>query len=334
MILVAGAGGFIGGHLVKALLTRGEFVRAADIKPLGEWWQLHPDAQNHVIDLRQPLPRPRPDHGVDAVYNLACNMGGMGFIESNKAECMLNVLVSTNLIQAAHLAGVSRYFYASTACVYPQHLQRGCAVALRESDVYPADCEDGYGWEKLFSERMCRHFHEDYGLETRVGRFHTTYGPHGTWQGGREKVPAALCRKVALAKLTGGHEIDVWGDGKQERSGLFVADAVDAVLRLTESDHAEPLNIGGTEVFTVDGLLSLVERIAGVKPLRRVYDPFAPQGVRGRSSDNTRMCEATGWEPTTTLADGMERTYAWVEDQVRASLSTSRSGIASGISGG
>lgn len=319
-ILVAGAGGFIAGHLVKRLEAEGREVYGVDIKPFGEWWQ--PGTYRGCMDLSRADDCDAAVDGCSTVVNLACDMGGMGFIALNKAACMLNILINTHLLMAAKREGVGRYFFASSACVYRQDRQDGSVLnyALREKDAYPADPEDGYGWEKLTSERMCRHFREDYGLETRVARFHTVYGPHETWQGGREKVPAAFCRKVAVAKLTGGREVEVWGDGTQRRSFLYVDDLVDGVLRLIDSDRAEPTNIGATGSVTIEELLALVESIAGVPTLKRVYDPTKPLGVRERDCDGTAMAEATGWQPTISLEAGMERTYSWVEDQVRAAI--------------
>jgi len=322
-ILVAGAGGFIGGHLVRELYLQGHTdITAVDIKPIEDWHQVTVDADSQPNrDLSRLKVARSVTKGKEVVFNLACDMGGMGFIEMNKALCSLNILINTHLLMGAHRADVQRYFYSSSACVYRQDLQDGTIHRpLRETDAYPADPEDGYGWEKLTSERMCRHFNEDFGLQTRVARFHTIYGPEGTWDGGREKVPAALCRKVALAKLTGETQIEVWGDGTQVRSLLYIDDLIAGVLSLTESNFAGPVNIGATETTTVEGLLCMVEEIAGIDPLHRVYDLSKPQGVRERNSDNTVMQGTTGWEPSTSLQEGMERTYAWVFDQVKASL--------------
>lgn len=319
-VLVAGAGGFIGGHLVASLLADGLSVRAVDVKPESEWHQLHPDAENLRADLSQPDCARWATAGARTVHMLAADMGGMGFIENNKAACMLSVLTSTHMLQAARELGVERYFYASSACVYAAgHQTDSCVTALREEDAYPAMPEDGYGWEKLFTERMCRHFLEDFGLQTRVARYHNVYGPHGTWDGGREKAPAAICRKVALAAVTGEHELEIWGDGEQTRSFMYVEDCVRGTRAVTDGDCPDPVNLGSAELVSINGLVDLVEEIAGIRCERR-YDLTAPQGVRGRNSDNTRFRATYGWEPSTTLADGLERTYAWVHDQVKRSL--------------
>ena len=318
-ILVTGAGGFIGGHLVAELRGQGfTRIRAVDIKPFPEWFQLFPDVENRVLDLRGLSACEEACDGMRWVFNLAADMGGMGFIETHKAECMLSVLINTHLLMAAKAEGVERYFFSSSACVYAADKQtRADITALKEEDAYPAMPEDGYGWEKLFSERMCRHFREDYGLETRIGRYHNVYGPLGTYDGGREKAPAAICRKVALAKLTGRHEIEIWGDGKQTRSFMYIDDCIEGTLRLMTSDVTEPLNIGSSELVSIDRLVDIGEEIAGVK-LERRYDLSAPKGVRGRNSDNTRIREVLGWEPTIRLADGLATTYTWIEGRLRA----------------
>jgi nucleoside-diphosphate-sugar epimerase len=313
--LVAGGGGFIGGHLVGDLLARGHRVRAVDVKPVEAWYQHHGGAENLCLDLSGIDACRRAAEGVSEVFNLAADMGGMGFIENHKALCMLSVLINTHLLMAARDAGAGRYFYSSSACVYNAEKQRSPDVTpLKEEDAYPAMPEDGYGWEKLFSERMCRHFTEDFGLETRVARYHNVYGPHGTWEGGREKAPAAICRKVIEAKLSGVHEIEIWGDGTQTRSFTYIDDCLEGTRRLTASDVREPLNVGSSELVTVDALVSIVERIAGVTLSRR-YDTSAPKGVNGRNSDNARIQELLGWAPSIRLADGMERTYAWIHDE-------------------
>jgi nucleoside-diphosphate-sugar epimerase len=319
--VVTGAGGFIGGHLTQALLAEGRSVRAVDVKPIGEWHQVHDAAQNvtadcsSIDDCRKIL-----DGGAGEVYNLAADMGGMGFIENHKAACMLSVLVSTHMLMAAKDAGVGRFFYSSSACVYTAEKQTSAdVVALREEDAYPAMPEDGYGWEKLFSERMARHFREDYGLATRVARYHNVYGPYGTWEGGREKAPAAACRKVALAKLTGDRGVEIWGDGEQTRSFTYVDDCVTGTRLLTRSDFVNPINIGSSELVTINQLYSIVEEIAGIT-LDRRYDLDAPKGVRGRNSDNTLILKELGWEPSIRLHDGLEQTYRWVYDQVVARL--------------
>jgi GDP-D-mannose 3',5'-epimerase len=322
-VLVTGAGGFIGGHLVRALLDRGETVRAADVKPLEEWDQRFDAAENLVLDLRLlPDCRAAAD-GAGTVYNLAADMGGIGFIENHKAECMQSVLISTHMLVVARDAGVRRFFYSSSACVYAADKQdRPDVPFLVEADAYPAMPEDGYGWEKLFSERMARHFREDYGMATRVARYHNVYGPHGTWDGGREKAPAAICRKVALAKLTGKHEIEIWGDGEQTRSFMYVDDCVEGTIRILDGNFTDPLNLGSAELVTINQLVDIVEDVAGIK-LERQYKLDAPQGVRGRCSDNTLINKEFGWEPSISLHEGLASTYGWVEKQVMAQLETS-----------
>lgn len=317
-ILVAGGGGAIGGHLVERLLEEGQHVRVADVKSPDEWWQQHEDADNWQLDLANLDDCYMACEGVEQIYMLAADMGGMGFIENNKAACMLSVLPSTHMLIAARDCGVSRYFYSSSACVYNGAKQtRANVVALAEEDAYPADPEDGYGWEKLFTERMCRHFFEDFGIETRVARYHNVYGPWGTWTGGREKAPAAICRKVAEAMISGHHEIEIWGDGEQSRSFMYAADCVEGTRRIMDSDYREPLNLGSSELVTINELVSIVESIVGIR-LGRHYNLNAPQGVRGRNSDNTTARKVLGWEPSITLRDGLERTYAWVYDRVTA----------------
>jgi GDP-D-mannose 3', 5'-epimerase len=318
-ILVAGGGGFIGGHLVKALVADGHEVRAVDVKPIEQWWQVHPQVENWPdADLMGMEACQRATKGVDQVFNLAADMGGMGFIENNKAACMLSVLISTHLLQAAVDNDVERLFYASSACVYAEEHQTDPNVtALKESHAYPAMPEDGYGWEKLFSERMARHFREDYGIQTRIARYHNVYGPNGSWTGGREKAPAALSRKVAECVVSGRHEIEVWGDGEQTRSFMFVDDCVKGTRMLMDSDVTEPINIGSSELVSINGLIDIISDIAGITVERR-HDLTAPQGVRGRNSDNTMILEKLGWEPSTSLRTGLEVTYAWILDQVRS----------------
>jgi nucleoside-diphosphate-sugar epimerase len=316
-ILVAGGGGFIGGALVKRLSALGASdVQVADIKPLRDWYHVDPKLKNHVLDLGEKRSAFEATAGRTVVFNLAADMGGMGFIETHKAECMLTVLINTHLLMGAKEAGVERFFYSSSACVYNAEKQVDTNVqALKEADAYPAMPEDGYGWEKLFSERMCRHFTEDYGLATRVARYHNVYGPDGTFEGGREKAPAALCRKIAEAKLSGKHEIEIWGDGEQTRSFMYIDDCLEGTLRLTLSDITEPLNIGSSELVSINQMASIIEKIAGIS-VKRVYDLDAPKGVRGRNSDNTLIQEKMGWQPSIRLADGLERTYAWIYDQI------------------
>ena len=316
VVVVTGAGGFIGGHLVRDLLAKGERVRAVDQKPLDEWYQVAKDAESMVLDLGRRETCETAVRDASTVYNLAADMGGMGFIEANKALCMLSVLINTHMLMAAREAGVERYFFSSSACVYAaEHQTSPDVTALAEADAYPAMPEDGYGWEKLFSERMCRHFREDFQLETRVARYHNVYGPYGTYDGGREKAPAAICRKVIAAKLSGTNEIEIWGDGEQTRSFMYVDDCVYGTQLLTASDVLEPINVGSSELVTINQLVSIVEEIAGLE-LERKYKLDAPQGVRGRNSDNTLILERLGWEPSTTLRDGMEQTYRWIYDQM------------------
>jgi nucleoside-diphosphate-sugar epimerase len=317
-VLVTGAGGFIGGHLVGDLLAEGVTVRAVDLKPESEWFQRFDGAENLRFDLRVRESCVEAVRGVDEIYSLACDMGGMGFIEENKALCMLSVLINAHLLEAAREQGVPRYLFASSACVYAEGKQSSAEVdPLRESDAYPAMPEDGYGWEKLFSERMCRHFTEDFGLETRVVRYHNVYGPHGTFEGGREKAPAAICRKVAEAQLEGKHEIEVWGDGEQTRSFTYISDCLYGTKALMRSQLREPVNLGSSELVTINGLIDHVEEIAGIQ-VKRNYDLSAPQGVRGRNSDNTLLRKTLDWEPSVPLAEGLEQTYRWIYDQLAA----------------
>jgi GDP-D-mannose 3',5'-epimerase len=331
-ILVAGAGGFIGGWLVRHLRENGfTTVRAVDIKPLDEWYQLFDDVDNRVEDLRPLETCKRAVDGVAHVYNLACDMGGMGFIEANRAACMVSVLINTHLLLAGKEAGVKRHFLSSSACVYNIHLQEEADVtALREEDAYPAMPEDGYGWEKLFSERMCRNFRDDFGIETRIARYHNVYGPHGTYDGGREKAPAAICRKVAEAKRSGQHAIEIWGDGEQTRSFMYIDDCLTGTTKIMESEILDPINLGSAELVTINQLVDIVEDIAGVQLTRR-YNLDAPKGVRGRNSDNTRILERLNWEPSVSLAEGMEKTYAWIYDELSGSSRVSQhAGIRSG----
>src|SRR3954462_14271263 len=315
LVLVTGAGGLIGGHLVRGLLRNGRRVRAVDIKPLEAWYPGFDSADNEQADLALIDNCHKAVDGASDVYNLAADMGGMGFIENNKAMCMLSVLINTHLLQSAQEAKVDRYFYASSACVYNADKQKSSEVVpLKESDAYPAMAEDGYGWEKLFSERMCRHFWEDYGLVTRVARFHNVYGPNGTWDGGREKAPAAVCRKIINAIETGQDEIEVWGDGKQTRSFMYIDDCVEGIRRIMKTDVGEPLNLGSDELTTINGLVEMVEDIAGVEFKHR-HNLSAPKGVNGRNSDNTLIKKHLGWAPGIRLRDGMERTYRWIYEE-------------------
>jgi nucleoside-diphosphate-sugar epimerase len=322
LVVVAGAGGFIGGNLVASLRKKGySAIRAVDIKPLEQWYQKFDNVENLSLDLSDKQNCEVVVNGAAEVYNFAANMGGMGFIEKNKALCMLSVLINTHMLMAARKFGVRRYFYSSSACVYNGDLQhttddgdRFVPPSLKESDAYPALAEDGYGWEKLFSERMCRHFSEDFGLYVRVARFHNVYGPWGTWFGGREKAPAAICRKVIEAKLSGKHEIEIWGSGHQTRSFMYIDDCVMGVLRIMDSNILEPINLGSSEAVSVNQLVDTVEDIAGIK-LDRKYDLSAPKGVNGRNSDNTLIQKYLGWEPSTTLRSGLESTYNWILGQ-------------------
>ena len=319
-IVVGGAGGFIGGHLVADLRRQGLGpIRAIDLKPLGEWYQKFDDVENLVLDLSEREAGEKALEGAAVVYNLAADMGGMGFIENNRALCMLTVLINTHLLMAAKKHGIKRFFYASSACVYAAGKQRDPNLtALKEEDAYPAEAEDGYGWEKLFSERMCRHFTEDFGLLTRVARFHNVYGPEGTYEGGREKAPAAICRKVIEAKLSGKHEIEIWGDGHQTRSFMYIDDCVLGIQKIMHSDNVTmPINLGSSEMVTINQLVDIAEEIAGLK-LHRNYNLKAPKGVNGRNSDNTLIQKLLGWEPSISLKSGLEKTYSWIYDQMTA----------------
>jgi nucleoside-diphosphate-sugar epimerase len=316
--VVCGAGGFIGGHLVKSLLANGvNVVRAVDVKPIAEWYQASSDVDNLVLDLKDKEHCQRAAQGANVVFQLAADMGGMGFIENNKALCMLSVLTNTHMLIAARDSGVKRFFYSSSACVYNGDKQKDAEVIpLKEEDAYPALPEDGYGWEKLFSERMCRHFEEDFGLQCRVARYHNVYGPLGTWTGGREKAPAAICRKVIEAKMTGKHEIEIWGDGKQTRSFMYIDDCTKGTQAIIQSEIHEPINLGSSELVTINQLVDIAEEIAGVK-LQRRYKLDAPKGVNGRNSDNTKIHSYLGWEPSIRLKDGLARTYEWIENEMR-----------------
>ena len=318
-ILVCGAGGFIGGHLVGEFRRQGHRdIRAVDIKPFDEWYQRFPDVENLQLDLQEKAACEQAVRGAQTVYNLAADMGGMGFIENNRCLCMLSVLINTHLLMAAKQFGVKRFFYSSSACVYNADKQRDTNVtALKEEDAYPAMPEDGYGWEKLFSERMCRHFREDFGIVTRVARFHNVYGPHGTYDGGREKAPAAISRKVIEAKQSGKHEIEIWGDGHQTRSFMYIDDCLKGIQAIMHSEIVEPLNLGSSELVSINQLVDMVEDIAGIK-LKRSYNLKAPKGVNGRNSDNTLIKKLLDWEPDTRLRVGMEKTYRWIYDEMTA----------------
>ncbi len=318
-IVVCGGGGFIGGHLLGELRRRGvSKLRSVDIKPTTQWYQKFDDVENLQLDLQDRAACEQALEGAGQVYNLASDMGGMGFIENNKCLCMLSVLINTHLLMAAQQAGVQKFFYSSSACVYAADKQTDPNLtALKEADAYPAQPEDGYGWEKLFSERMCRHFTEDFGLATSVARYHNVYGPSGTFDGGREKAPAAVCRKVIEAKMSGRNEIEIWGDGLQTRSFMYIDDCLHGTTTMMERNIPGPLNVGSNEMVTINQLVDIVEEIAGVK-LKRNYNLSAPKGVNGRNSDNTMIKEIMGWEPSTPLRVGMEKTYRWIYDQMQA----------------
>lgn len=316
-ILICGGGGFIGGHLTSAFLAQGlNVVRSVDVKPLDQWFQHSANVENLVLDLKDKSNCERATEGIDVVFQLAADMGGMGFIENNKALCMLSVLTNTHMLMAALDAGVQRFFYSSSACVYNGDKQKSAdVIPLKEEDAYPALPEDGYGWEKLFSERMCRHFEEDFDLQTRVARFHNVYGPFGTYDGGREKAPAAICRKVIEAKISGRHEIEIWGDGQQTRSFMYIDDCVHGTQAILESDIREPINLGSSELVTINQLVDIAEEIGGVK-LKRHYKLDAPKGVNGRNSDNTLIQQYLAWEPSIGLREGLAKTYEWIESRM------------------
>jgi len=324
LVVVTGAGGFIGGNLVASLRQKGfSKIRAVDVKPPEKWYQRFDDVENLSLDLNEKDNCERAAKGAAEIYNLAANMGGMGFIEKNKALCMMSVLINTHMLMAARKYRVERFFFSSSACVYNGDIQhtsddgdRFTAPALKESDAYPALAEDGYGWEKLFSERMCRHYMEDFGLYVRVARFHNVYGPWGTWFGGREKAPAAICRKVIEAKVAGSHTIPIWGSGHQTRSFMYIDDCIQGLEKIMSSNIIEPINLGSSEAVSINQLVDIVEDIAGIK-LERKYELDAPKGVNGRNSDNTLIQEYLGWEPSIPLQTGMERTYSWIYDQFR-----------------
>ena len=316
-ILVAGAGGFIGGYLIKRLMSEGATIVAADIKPIEFWFQIFEENENHQLNLQELDNCYKVTDGVDYVFNMACNMGGMGFIENNKAECMLSVLINTHLLMACKKFNVEKYFFSSSACAYNKDKQEDTFIeGLKEKDAYPANPEDGYGWEKLFSERMCRHFSEDFGLKVCVARYHNIYGPQGTFDGGREKAPAALSRKVASALIENKNEIEVWGDGKQTRTFLYVDDCVEGTLRLFKSNHEEPINIGSDEQVSINQMIDMIEDIAGTKTLKRTYLLDKPKGVRGRSSDNDNIKKVLDWHYTISLKEGLNKTYSWIYSQL------------------
>ena len=317
-ILVVGAGGFIGGHLVKKFLNNGNSVVACDIKPKEYWFQDFENIENYyATDMKDISNCKKVTQDVDYVFNMACNMGGMGFIENNKAECMLSVLINTNLLIACNENKVQRYFFSSSACAYNKTKQQDVFIeGLKEEDAYPADPEDGYGWEKLFSERMCRHFMEDYGLEVRVARYHNIYGPYGTYDGGREKAPAALCRKVIQARKDKNDTIDVWGDGEQTRTFLYIDECLEGTLRLFESDYSKPVNIGSDEQVSINQMIGIIEDISGGGELKKNYQLDKPKGVRGRSSNNDLVKKVLNWSYKMSLKDGLTKTYQWIESEM------------------
>ena len=314
--LIAGAGGFIGGHLMKRLQLDGHKIICADIKPISLWFQVCDKNKNLSLDLKDFNNCLQVCDGVDYIFNLACNMGGMGFIENNKAECMLSVLINTNLLRAAIQNKISKYYFSSSACVYNASKQNNTFIdGLKEEDAYPAMPEDGYGWEKLFSERMCRHFYEDFGLNVRIARYHNIYGPEGTYDGGREKAPAALCRKIINAKLKKEKNIEVWGDGEQTRSFLYIDDCIEATMSIFNSNFTDVFNIGSEEQVSINQMIDKIEEIAGFK-VERNYDISKPKGVRGRSSDNSLINSKINWSPKFSLKDGLERTYSWIYNSI------------------
>ena len=317
-ILVVGAGGFIGGHLVKKFIDNGNKVIASDIKPKEYWFQDFEKAENYyATDMKDMNNCTKVTKDVDYVFNMACNMGGMGFIENNRAECMQSVLINTNLLIACKEHKIKKYFFSSSACAYNISKQQSTFIdGLKEEDAYPADPEDGYGWEKLFSERMCRHFMEDYGIEVRIARYHNIYGPYGTYDGGREKAPAALCRKVINSKMNKKDNIDVWGDGEQTRTFLYIDDCLEGTLRLFESDYSKPVNIGSDEQVSINQMIKIIEGISGHENLKRNYQLDKPKGVRGRSSNNDLIKKILNWSYVIDLKDGLSRTYKWIEDEM------------------
>jgi nucleoside-diphosphate-sugar epimerase len=322
--LIAGAGGFIGGYLTSNLINEGHEVVCADLKPLEYWFQNFSSAKNYSFDLKEFENCLKVTEGVDYVYNMACNMGGMGFIENNKAECMLSVLINTNLLRACIKNDVKKYFFSSSACVYNASKQKEVFIpALKEADAYPADPEDGYGWEKLFSERMCRHFTEDFGLETRVLRYHNVYGPLGTFDGGREKAPAALCRKLINAKLNKDKSIDVWGDGKQTRSFMYIDDCIEGTFKIFNGNSPEVYNLGSSEQVSINQMIQMIEDIGEYK-VEKNYQLDKPKGVRGRSSDNEQIKKLLSWEPSISLKKGLETTYKWIFDQINSRDNTNK----------
>ena len=322
--LVCGAGGFIGGHLAESLVNEGHEVVCVDNKPYEYWFQISESNKNYSLDLKEYENCLKVTDGVNYIYNMACNMGGMGFIENNKAECMLSVLINTNLLRSCLINKVEKYFFSSSACVYNATKQKTNFIpGLKEEDAYPADPEDGYGWEKLFSERMCRHFTEDFGLETRVARYHNVYGPLGTYDGGREKAPAALCRKVIEAKLNKKSSIDVWGDGEQTRSFMFIKDCIIGTKMLFKSKERSVLNIGSEEQVSINQMINLIEEISDYK-VNKNYQLDKPKGVRGRSSNNDLIKKKIGWDVSVTLKEGLKETYEWIYKQMTSGLNNNK----------
>ena len=320
--LICGAGGFIGGHLVNDLMKSGNEVICADIKPKEYWFQIFDSNKNFSLDLKEYENCLKVTEGVDYIYNMACNMGGMGFIENNKADCMLSVLINTNLLRACLVHKVKKYFFSSSACVYNATKQEKIFIpGLKENDAYPAAPEDGYGWEKLFSERMCRHFSEDFGLETRVLRYHNVYGPLGTYDGGREKAPAALSRKIALAKINNQKEIEVWGDGEQTRSFMYIDDCLEGTKKIFNSELTDVYNLGSDEQVSINQMIDMIEQIADYK-VKRKYLLDKPKGVRGRSSDNSKIKLDLDWAPSISLMDGLTKTYKWIDNELKSGENT------------
>lgn len=320
-VLIAGAGGFIGGHLTQKLESEGFDVVAVDIKSKEEWFILPKNSDANIADLRLLDSATKYSKDVSWVFNLACDMGGMGFIESNKAKCMESVLINTHLLQSARTNQVEKFFFSSSACVYASFHQNSLNIQpLKEVDAYPADPEDGYGWEKLFSERMCRHFEEDYGIQTRVARYHNVYGPFGTYHGGREKVPAAACRKIINAVNEGNYEIEIWGDGKQLRSFTYIDDCIEGTLKLMNSNFSEPLNIGSSQMISINDLYKTIIEVKGLEEnkFNFKHNLEAPQGVRGRSSDNKKCIEILKWEPNVSFSSGIEKTYDWIQKEINS----------------
>ncbi len=317
-VLVTGAGGFIGHHLVTRLKELGYWVRGADLK-YPEFTQTDAD-EFEILDLRRWDNCLQATRGIDQIYALAADMGGMGFISCHHSEILHNnILINTQTLEAARVNGIQRYFYTSSACVYPEYKQMDAnVIPLKEEDVYPAQPQDAYGWEKLITEHLCTHYRQDYGLETRIVRFHNIFGPNGTWEGGREKAPAALSRKIAIARLTGSHEIEIWGDGEQTRSFCYIDDCLTGIYKLMQSDYCEPLNLGQDRMVTINELADMIAKIAGIE-ITRKHVP-GPQGVRGRNSDNNRLRKVLGWEPEISLEEGLTKTYNWIEEQVREQL--------------